>query len=366
MKEITVPTINTNDVDAVLNQWLKEEGERVQAGEVVALLETTKATFALEASSDGILGISGVEGRRYDFGAVIGWLFTDESERQSARAAAPAETAPDESGPLITAAAQRLIDKLGITGAQLLALGKSVIRESDIQALGAPAATNAAPLSLQQQAIARTVTLSRSTIPDAFLLHKIDVEAALARLKDYQQAHRTRVGLPDLLTWVVAQLCNEFPAFFGRLDDQLRSRASSAGNIGVTLDVGHGLFVPVIRDATQLSFGAVAARLAAFRMKAMRNSFEAADLADGDLTISLNMNEGTVFVQPIILPPQTSMLSIGAVLKEVVIGNDGIASERRFVNLGVAYDHRAVNGFQAAAFAKAISALLTASDPLSS
>lgn len=359
MTEIIVPTINTNDLDAVLRQWVRQGGDAVQAGELIAVLETTKASFELEAPAAGILDHVGEVGQRYDFGSVIGRLYPSDEERGRARAEATTPAASTAGGGVvITAAAQRLIDKLGITGEQIRALGKRVLKESDVQAMVATADTAATALSLPQQAIARTVTLSRSTIPDAFLLQKIDVTAMLAALIDYRAQRGVMVGLPDVLVWIAARLAPSFPLFFGQLDAQLRFTGSAAGSIGVTLDVGKGLFIPVIRDAAGLTLADVAARMAGFRMKALRNNFEAADLAGGDLSISLNTDEGTVFVQPIILPPQTCMLSLGAVLKELVLSDGGVVSERRHIHLGVAYDHRIINGFQAGAFAKAVKAQL--------
>ncbi|MBM4195359.1 MAG: hypothetical protein FJ202_13430 [Gemmatimonadetes bacterium] len=363
MIEIIVPTINTNDVDAVLRQWVKKAGDRVAAGELIAVLETTKASYELESPAAGILEALGEEGQSYAFGAAIGAIHSDEASLLAARAARQAAPAAASGGPVITAAAQRLIDKLGLTPQQVAAIRKRVIKESDVQALAEPSAGGGAQLSAQQQTIARTVGRSHATIPDAFLLQKIDVTAALTSLIAYRERHKAMVGLPDLLVWSVAQLTGSFPMFFGQLDDSLAMRTSTAGNIGVTMDVGRGLYVPVLREASSLTLLQASAQLSSFRMKALRNTFEAADLAGGDLSISLNTDEGTVLVKPIILPPQTCMLSVGAVLKELVLAGTTLI-ERSYVLLGVTYDHRAINGFQAGAFARAIKSLLEAPEVL--
>lgn len=363
MIEIVVPTINTNDTDAILRQWLKADGESVRAGELIAVLETTKASFDLESPGDGLLATSARVGDRCDFGRSIGRIYADEAERERARAAEPAAAEASETpGLVITAAAQRLIESLDITPAQVRGLGKRVIKEADIQALAGGQA-RAVDLSPQQQTIARTVSLSRRSIPDAFLLQRIDVTAALAAAATYREQRGVIVGLPELLIWTVARLQPAFPLFFGALDDNLVFEGAEAAHVGVTMDVGKGLFVPVVRDAGGLSLDDTAARLAGFRMKALRNTFDAADLTGGTITVSLNTDEGTVFVQPIILPPQTCMLSLGATLRELALDGERVV-ERRVVNLGVAYDHRVVNGFQAGAFARAIKAGLEAPEML--
>ena len=161
-------------------------------------------------------------------------------------------------------------------------------------------------------------------------------------------------GLPDLLVWSIAQLPAQFPFFFGELRERLEFRAASGGHIGVTFDLGGGLFIPVVRDAAQKPLAAIAREMMSFRMKALRKSFKAEDLAGGDISISLNFDADTVFVQPIILPPQTCMVSVGAVLTELVLDAAGQPAARRYLNLGVAFDHRVINGGDANGFATAI------------
>ena len=146
------------------------------------------------------------------------------------------------------------------------------------------------------------------------------------------------------------------PFFFGALGDDLQFLPSAAGNIGVTFDLGHGLFIPVVKNAANLSLREIAKAMMAFRMKALRANFQAADLSGGDLSLSINMDADLLFVQPIILPPQTCMISVGAVQTELVRDAGQGLLERRYVYLGVAFDHRAINGFEANAFASAIKA----------
>lgn len=364
MKEIIIPTINNNDTDAILVLWVKRDGEFVRTGEVVAVLETTKATYDLEADADGVLATVANQGARYVYGTVIGRLFPGIAEREAYVAQAPRVVKPTEV--VMTAAAKKLAEQHGITDAQVRSLGKQVLKENDIMKLLDHGKVDSIEPTPQQRTIARTVVLSRSTIPDAFLLQKVYVTTAMVGLAEYSKQRSTMVGLAELLVCAVARLAGAFPIFFGQLDDQLRFIPSKAGNIGVTLDLGRGLFIPVLRDAATLSLEAVAARLAGFRMKALRNAFDAADLTGGDLSISLNTDTDIVFVQPIVLPTQTCMISLGAVLKEVVLGEDGQLAERRFVHIGVAYDHRVINGAVAGAFAQALKKRLEAPDAVTS
>jgi 2-oxoglutarate dehydrogenase E2 component (dihydrolipoamide succinyltransferase) len=348
MQAIVVPTINNNDTEAKLVVWTKGDGETVQRGETIAVLETTKASFELAAETDGVLQIGAKPGEMCAFGSTIGRVFTDDAERANA-ATAPVAA---EEGFVITQPARELAQRHGVSEEQLRALGLRIVKARDVEALvGAPA--SGAGLSEAQRGIARVVARSRAEIPDSFLVKRIAVDAALAALAEFSREAKVVAGLPDLLVWSIARLPEQFPFFFGALRDGLDFQPSAAAHLGVTFDLGSGLFIPVIRGAAQKALAQIAREMMAFRMKALRKSFRAEDLAGGDLSISLNFEPDTVFVQPIILPPQTCMVSVGAVLTELVL-DAGQPVPRRYLHLGVAFDHRVINGSDANAFAAAI------------
>jgi 2-oxoglutarate dehydrogenase E2 component (dihydrolipoamide succinyltransferase) len=369
MQSILVPTINSNESAAKLLAWKKAAGERIQCGETIAIFETTKASFDLAAEHDGILHPMAVENTECAFGSVVGYVFADEAERTAfrndeTRATRPAPGTQD--GPVVTHAARELIAKHGITAQQIHALGKKVIKAEDVEKLlpAAPARERIA-LSAQQRAIAGIVQRSHAQIPDSFLVKKVHVDAALTALAEFSRNERVFANLPDLLVWILARLPEKFPFFFGALSHDLQFVPSAAGNIGVTFDLGHGLFIPVIKEARQLSLGAIAKTMMAFRMKALRANFQAADLIGGDLSLSINMDTDILFVQPVILPPQTAMISIGSVQTEWVRPeNSSDLAERRSVQLGVAFDHRVINGFAANALANAVKEQLESSAAL--
>ncbi|EDY20261.1 catalytic domain of component of various dehydrogenase complexes [Chthoniobacter flavus Ellin428] len=359
MPSILVPTINSNESAAKLLAWKKAPGESVQCGETIAIFETTKASFDLAAEHAGILHPVAAENTECAFGSVVGYIFADEAERTAFRnnETQKVRSAPEtQGGPVITHAARELIAKLGITAEQIQSIGKKVIKAEDVEKLvPAAVAPGGVTLSAQQRAIAGVVKRSHAQIPDSFLVKKIRVDAALTALAEFSRSEKVFANLPDLLVWVLARLPEKFPLFFGALSDDLQFFPSAAGNIGVTFDLGRGLFIPVIKEAGRLSLGEIAKTMMAFRMKAMRASFQASDLSGGDLSLSINMDADTLFVQPVILPPQTAMISIGSVQTEWVRPANGAdLMESRYIQLGIAFDHRVINGFGANGLANAI------------
>ena len=121
-------------------------------------------------------------------------------------------------------------------------------------------------------------------------------------------------------------------------------------DVGVTVDVGTGLFVPVVRNAAAIGLGDVADQLMDFRVKAMRKAFHEDDLAGGQITLSLNTDNDVLWAVPIILPPQVCIVSLGSVQPELTLGEDGQPRQRSCCTVGMTYDHRVINGQDAVEF----------------
>ena len=134
-----------------------------------------------------------------------------------------------------------------------------------------------------------------------------------------------------------------------------RSQVGVEGTLGgqpfqVTLDPDGTLYVPSVRGAATLPIDDVSDTLMELRMKAMRHDFRAHELDGANITVSLNFDEAIVLVAPLVLWPQLCMVSAGSVLSELRPGPDGTPRTVRVVHLGLAYDHRVINGRLAAAF----------------
>ena len=360
MSELIIPQINNNDTHAVLVEWSFEDGAQVEEGDVVAVLETSKSTFDLTAEESGLLKIEKSAGEEYPFGERLG-VIGDEQTAEMKPPPIPVSST-DVAVPqdlIISDAARRLIASKEISNIQLSGLGKRIIREKDIrQLLGEDESAEAVKESrqelTQQGGIARVVTRSHREIPAAFLVKRVYCDQALAFLKSRGADSGKMLSLSDLFVLELGKLCSSFPLFFSNVDPGGELKEGLKANVGVTFDFGKGLFVPVISDLDALSLEEVAKRMMRFRMKAMRGKFAESDMSGGSISVSLNMEEDTEFVRPLILPPQTCMVSLGGVLSECFLTEDGAVKERRFMRVGVAYDHRFINGFESQAFANAL------------
>ncbi|WP_371502650.1 2-oxo acid dehydrogenase subunit E2 [Kitasatospora sp. NBC_00374] len=359
MHELVVPRLNGNDDTCRLTEWPHPDGSDIAEQDPVAVVETSKAASEIYSDAAGILHALVPVGAECRIGQVIGYVFEDEPERQAFLRANPAHAADPERQDLpaltLTAAARRLSEQENLTEDQLRSLGKRIVRESDVEALvrrSAPEDSTA--LSPRQRAIATVVSRTHRTVPDAFVAVKVYCDDLLERLRASNAAQQEAVGLPEAVITRLAGLKPAFPVFFARMaEDERLLLPEDRTDIGVTVDVGTGLFVPVVRDAGALSSSQVADLLMEFRIKALRESFHEDDLSGGQLSVSLNTDPDVLVAVPIILAPQVCMVSIASVQTEIVL-DEGRVSPRRHFTVGLAYDHRAINGREAVAFLTAL------------
>ncbi len=314
---VTVPKLNNNDASYVLVEWLVVAGATVADGEPVALVETSKATEEVLAERAGILRRTLEAGSDCEPGTTIGHLVpADAPHTTVVNGGADGRRVPAVDAPPVPAVPRR-------------------------------------GLSAVQSRIADVVTASHREIPAAFTVVRVGMDEALARARRLTDQDGAEVGLVELIVSAVAGLHATYPLLFASLTETGLVDADRPV-LGVTVDAGTGLFLPVVRDAHELSVGDLADTLVGLRMKALRGRLRENDLAGMNFLVALNNGPGVVFAQPIIPPGVTCALSVPDVHHEVRIAPDGTPRVRAVADLGLAYDHRVVNGAQAGAFLAAL------------
>jgi len=361
MHEITVPQVNSNDEAYILVEWLAADGAELAPDSPVAVLETSKAAAELETEEGGFLQQQVAVGAECRVGVVIGRLFRTEQARAEYLATVPRGPAGARAtgDVVITKSAAAAARELGVGPDELAALGKKVIKRQDVEALAARAGVTEIRLSAAQQAVAQVVTRAHQSIPAAFMAVKVPADAALRLRAELAEQSLADVGLPELLVKAVAGLRERFPLCFGSYRDGGAVSVTAGAHAGVTLDLGHGLYVPVVKDADSRSLAEIADILADLRISALRGSFRDAELSGGNITISLSNDPDTVMARPIIFPGQSCMLCLCGTQQEVYRTGAGEMDVRHYVTLGLAYDHRVINGREASEFLHELKCILT-------
>jgi 2-oxoglutarate dehydrogenase E2 component (dihydrolipoamide succinyltransferase) len=301
-----------------------------------------------------------VVGTRCAPGDVIGRVLAPGSHPPAAPTASiPAQAAdPDRGGgPVITAPARALLKRLGLGPDDLRGLDVKIVREADVRRLTVardtgPGSTHA--LAPFQVAVAKTVLCSHQTIPSAYTAVRVDVGAALDEAREQAAALHRLVGLPDLLVAAVASLHPSFPLFFASPTDDFTARLADEPHVGVTIDVGRGLFVPVVRHAARLTFAELAETLTGFRRAAVKGTLRERDLAGGNITVTLHNQPDVAWAIPIVFPGQTCALALAGAQPEVSLSADGEPAVRMIAHIGLAYDHRFINGRDTMLFLQAV------------
>ena len=294
---------------------------------------------------------------------------------------APAPVSPP-SDSYVTPIVRKLASELGVNLASIQGTGiGGRIRREDIEAAAKPVAV--APQTTSSPAPARTtapvsasplrgttVTMSRlrkviaarmveSLAVSAQLTTVIEVDVTkIARLRDRAKASfeaREGVKLSFLPFFAVAvcEALKQHPVLNSSVEgDQIIYHG--AEHLGVAVDTERGLLVPVIQNAGDLNMGGVARKIADLAARTRDNKVNPDELSGGTFTLTNTGSRGALFDTPIINQPQVAILGLGAVVKRpmVVRGEDGgeTIAIRSMVYLGLSYDHRVVDGADAARF----------------
>jgi len=291
---------------------------------------------------------------------------------------APAET----DNAYVTPIVRKLASELGVNLSQVTGTGVGGrIRKEDIEALAkpAPSPAPAAPSATPARAIApvsasplrgQTVTMSRlRKVIAARMVESLHVSAQLttvvevdvtkiARLRDqaksnFEAREGVKLSFLPFFTVAVCEALKQHPVVNSSVEgDQITYH--SAEHLGIAVDTERGLLVPVIRDAGDLNMGGFARKIADLAARTRDNKVTPDELGGGTFTLTNTGSRGALFDTPIINQPQVAILGLGSIVKRpmVVKGADGgeTIAIRSMVYLALSYDHRVVDGADAARF----------------
>ena len=296
---------------------------------------------------------------------------------------APAAAVSQPADAYVTPLVRKLASELGVNLAQVKGTGiGGRIRREDVEALARPAAAAAsvavtsAPSAAKPPVVAvsplrgTTVTMSRlRKVIAARMVESLQVSAQLttvvevdvtkiARLRDRAKASfeaREGVKLSFLPFFAVAvcEALKQHPVLNSSVEgDQITYHG--AEHLGIAVDTERGLLVPVIANAGDLNMGGIARKISDLAARTRDNKVTPDELGGGTFTLTNTGSRGALFDTPIINQPQVAILGLGAVVKRpmVVRGEDGgeTIAIRSMVYLGLSYDHRVVDGADAARF----------------
>lgn len=385
MPAITMPKLSDTMTEGTIARWKKKKGDIIEAGDILAEIETDKATMEMECFDDGVLTeIFVPDGGKAPVGAKIA-LVLAEGESADSTTEAPAKqekaaeakpesqertatsTVPSAAGSRVKAsplakkiAAERGVSLEGVSGT---GPGNRVVAK-DVPAKGAAPATTVAsapkieakaagegdktiPLSNMRRTIADRLVASKQQNPHFYLSVEVDA-GALTRLRKELNASNEAAGLPkltvnDFVLLAVGRAAAQHPyinASWGG-DSIIQF---GAVNISVAVAVDDGLITPVIRNADKLSLKEISAAVKDLAKRAREKKLKPEEYSGGTITVSNLGSYGIEQFFAIVNPPQAAILAIGAIVKKPVVNakDEIVVGER--VTISLSGDHRVVDG----------------------
>ncbi len=409
MEEVVLmPRLSDTMTEGVIAGWQKNVGDTVKKGEVLADIETDKATMELESYKDGILLYQGAKaGEKIlvnDLLCIIGQPGLDVNAIVAAvkagggsapAAAAPAATAaPAQAAPAAPAAAPAVVNDGRIFASPLakkVASEKGIdlryvkgsgdngrITKIDVDAY-TPAAASAAPataakaasastapagvesfeevpVSQMRKTIARRLSESLFTAPHFYLTMSIDMDAAVAARTKINEVAPVKVSFNDMVLKATALALKQHPKVNSSwLGDKIRYNHHI--NIGVAVAVEDGLLVPVVRFADTKSLSQIGAEVKEYAQKAKDKKLQPADWEGSTFTISNLGMFGIDQFTAIINPPDSCILAVGGISQVPVVKN-GQVVPGNIMKVTMSCDHRSVDGATGAAFLQTLKSLL--------
>ena len=386
--EVAMPQMGVSVAEGTIVKWHKHPGDWVEADETVCEISTDKIDTELPSPATGrLVRIMAEENATVAVGTPLAEIDTGAQPGQPHVAEANGETAtggPDRSH-VISPVVRRVADEHGIDLSEVKGTGiGGRIRKKDVLALVENGATKERPLHSEspyrpapqpahgerrtalpamRKQIAEHMVRSRRTAAHVTTVAEVDMARVVARREKLKEAFSAR-GVPLTYLAFVARATvaglQEHPVLNASIEGEELVHHDDV-NLGIAVALEDGLIVPVIRQAQRLSLEGLAAAIADLSGRARSKRLQPEDVQGGTFTITNPGQFGTVLATPIINQPQVAILDLEAIVKRPVVvdgdGGDSIAI-RPMVNLCLSFDHRALDGADAARFLGAVKARL--------
>ena len=398
---VTMPRLSDTMEEGTVASWLKNVGDEVEEGDILAEIETDKATMEFESFQSGTLlhvGLQEGESAKVDaLLAIIGPSGTDvsgiaknfkvggsepkaEPKKEEKKAEAPkaVETKKEapKSAPVVSSSnsdagrlfvsplAKKMAEEKGINLSQVSGSGENGrIIKRDIENFNPAAHSSAAvakfvptgqedfdevPNSNMRKAIAKNLAKSKFTAPHYYLNVEFDMENAIAFRAQYNSLPDTKISYNDMIVKACALALKQHPQVNSQWFDD-RMKLNNHVHIGVAVAVPDGLVVPVVKFANEQSLTQIGAAVKEYAGKARNKKLTLDEMEGSTFTISNLGMFGIESFTSIINQPNSAILSVGAIVSKPVVKNGAVVPGNT-MKLTMACDHRTVDGATGAQF----------------
>ena len=401
---VTMPRLSDTMEEGTVATWLKKVGDVVEEGDILAEIETDKATMEFEsfqsgtllyigleegdsAKVDALLAIIGPEGTDVsgiakNFKVAGSDTKTDDKPKEAPKKDAPKQEAKQDNKPASTAQvetsntstgrifvsplAKKMAEEKGITLSLVKGSGENgrIVKRDIENFTPAAAAQSSAPVakfvasgqedfdekpnSQMRKAIAKNLAKSKFSAPHYYLNVEFDMDNAMAFRAQYNSIPDVKISFNDMIVKACALALRQHPQVNSQwFDDKMR--LNNHVHIGVAVAVEDGLLVPVVKFANEQSLPQIGAAVKDFAGRARNKKLSLDEMEGSTFTISNLGMFGIESFTSIINQPNSAILSVGAIVKKPVVKNGQVVPGNT-MKLTLACDHRTVDGATGAQF----------------
>lgn len=392
--EMNVPAVGESINEVTISAWQKADGDFVALDEVIAEIESDKATFDLTAEAPGILRIIAQEGETLEIGAPLCKIEVSEGG-ESAPSAKSAEVTTDASedessyaAGHASPAASKILSEKGIAPKDVKGTGKDgrITKEDAMnaekkqqkasepakeapkkEALAPPVISNGVgreqrreKMSSLRKTVSRRLVAVKNETAMLTTFNEVNMGPIMELRKKYKESFKDKyevgLGFMSFFTKACTMALKEWPAVNAMIDGE-EIVYSDYSDVSIAVSAPKGLVVPVIRNAESLSFDQVEREVMRLAIKAREGKLSIDEMQGGTFTITNGGIFGSMLSTPIINAPQSAILGMHNIVERPVAENGQVVI-RPIMYVALSYDHRIVDGRESVSFLVRVKQLL--------
>ena len=377
--EMKVPSPGESITEVEIATWLVEDGDYVEKDQAIAEVDSDKATLELPAEASGIITLKAEEGDAVEVGAVVCLIDTSaakpegsespkEEKKEAPKAEAPkaptAEVKTYATGSASPAAKKILAEK-GMDAGSVSGTGKDgrITKDDAVNAvpsMGTPTGgnrgTSRSKMSMLRRKVAERLVEVKNTTAMLTTFNEVDMSPIFALRKEYKETfkakHGVGLGFMSFFTLAIVRALEMYPAVNSMIDGK-EMLSYDFCDISIAVSGPKGLMVPVIRNAENLSFRGVESEVKRLALRARDGQITVDEMTGGTFTITNGGVFGSMLSTPIINPPQSAILGMHNIVERPV-AIDGQVVIRPIMYVALSYDHRIIDGKESVGFLVAV------------
>ena len=384
--KMMVPAVGESITEVTISSWLKKDGEIVELDEVIAEIDSDKATFDLTAESTGKLMIKAQEGDTLEIGAhicsieegdfkIIDKNDSEESDDKINKEEKKSEVVNEEniendSGSNVTPVAKKIIEDKGIdiTNISGSGIGGKITKEDVLNTnqnpvekkSESPLIQNRVKMTQLRKTIAKRLVSVKNETAMLTTFNEVDMSSIMKLRSKYKESFKEKYGVNlGFMSFFTKACCialKEWPAVNAMIDgDEIVYNENC--NISIAVSTPKGLVVPVIRKAETMGFDNIENEVIRLATKARDGKLSIDEMQGGTFTITNGGIFGSMLSTPIINAPQSAILGMHNIVKRGVVINDELVI-RPIMFIALSYDHRIIDGRESVSFLVRIKELL--------